>query len=153
MDRLVERSALCNKLQRNPIRIVMNRIQADPRIASLAGGRPVGALFPLKGVALELADGATVRASLGDDDLNYGAANATGTKKLRRRRPAREPNGDAAALTSVSPHRRGMPRGWSEDVSRRRRGAARGWSEDASPRRRGGATALDATWTFRGDGS
>ena len=83
MEAYLERSTVSRSLVRNPIRVVMNRVFADPSILSLAGGRPVSSVFPLVGVTLELAGGGSVSAPLGDNDLNYGALNAIGTPALR----------------------------------------------------------------------
>ena len=83
MDELLKRSTVAQSLVRNPIRVVMNRVFADPSILSLAGGRPVASVFPLVGLSLKLKDNSTLTTDLVDNDLNYGALNAIGTPALR----------------------------------------------------------------------
>ncbi|KAH8048722.1 2-aminoadipate transaminase [Aureococcus anophagefferens] len=64
MDELLKRSTVAQSLVRNPIRVVMNRVFADPSILSLAGGRPVASVFPLVGLSLKLKDNSTLTTDL-----------------------------------------------------------------------------------------
>ena len=74
MDELLKRSTVAQSLVRNPIRVVMNRVFADPSILSPAGGRPVASVFPLVGLSLKLKDNSTLTTDLVDDDLAVFAA-------------------------------------------------------------------------------